>query len=208
MRKAAALFFALILGLSASAASAFPEFGSAAHMGYGSSFTLSDAQETADFTLAAHGGKVTALSEAINAIPERAKDRASDRPELGIGIHDGSINRFAFAAPTASDIVVPVVRKDAPAAAVSLSLFMGQANGDIFSSLHEQYAWRARFKSMTLGAGLYRDIPITKAIRIQPYVGFIRSQARLRTAGRSGIDGSFEYRLTMLCLGLPLVCGF
>jgi len=207
MRKAAAVLFVLILGVSWSAAPAFPEEGSAAHTGYNGSFALSDAQETAGFSLAAHGGKGTALSGAIDAIPGRAADRTADRVALGGPILDGSIYGGAFTAPTAPDIASPIVKKDAPAA-VSLSFFMGHANGDIFSSLHEQYAWRVQFKSMTLGAGVYRDIPITKAIRIQPYVGIIRSRARLRTAGLSGINESFEYRLTTLCLGLPFVCGF
>jgi len=207
MRKAAAVLFVLILGLSGSASSAFPEEGSASHTGHNGSFALSDAQETAGFSLAAHGGKGTAPSGAIDAIPSRAADRAADRLVLGNSPRDGSIYGGTLIAATAPDIFSPIAKKDAPAA-VSLSFFMGHANGDIFSSLHEQYAWRVQFKSMTLGAGVYRDIPITKAIRIQPYVGIVRSQARLRTAGLSGINESFEYRLTTLCLGLPFVCGF
>ncbi len=93
-------------------------------------------------------------------------------------------------------------------APVSLSVFLGRANGDLFSTLHEQYAWRTKFKSLTLGAGLYRDIPIFKALRIQPYVGIVRTRALLRPSDLGGNSESYEYRLTAFCVGLPLVCGF
>ena len=80
--------------------------------------------------------------------------------------------------------------------------------GDLFSTLHEQYAWRTKFKSLTLGAGIYRDIPIYKALRIQPYVGVVRTRALLRPSDLGGNSVSYEYRLTAFCVGLPLVCGF
>ncbi len=208
MRKAAAVLCVLILGLTGSAMSALPEDGPAAHAGRIGSFALADAQEPAGFSLVAHAGTGgTALSGAFDALLDRAAERAIDWPALGNPMRDGSICGGAFIAATAPDFASPIVRKDAPAP-VSLSFFMGHANGDIFSSLHELYAWRVQFKSLTLGAGVYRDIPIAKAIRIQPYVGVICSQARLRTAGLSGDDRLFEYRSTILCLGLPLVCGF
>ncbi len=89
-----------------------------------------------------------------------------------------------------------------------MSVFLGRANGDLFSTLHEQYAWRTKFKSLTLGAGIYRDIPIYKALRIQPYVGIVRTRALLRPSDLGGNSESYEYRLTAFCVGLPLVCGF
>lgn len=100
------------------------------------------------------------------------------------------------------------VTKDDPPAPLSVSVFLGRANGDLFSTLHEQYAWRTKFKSLTLGAGIYRDIPIYKALRIQPYVGVVRTRALLRPSDLGGNSESYEYRLTAFCVGLPLVCGF
>jgi hypothetical protein len=100
------------------------------------------------------------------------------------------------------------VKKDDSPAPLSVSVFLGRANGDLFSTLHEQYAWRAKFKSLTLGAGIYRDIPIYKALRIQPYVGIVRTRALLRPSDLGGNGESYEYRLTAFCVGLPLVCGF
>ena len=100
-----------------------------------------------------------------------------------------------------------IIERDA-AVPISLSVFLGRANGDLFSTLHEQYAWRTKFKSLTLGAGIYRDIPINKALRIQPYVGIVRTRALLRPSDLGGNNESYEYRLTAFCVGLPLVCGF
>jgi len=100
------------------------------------------------------------------------------------------------------------VKKDDSPAPLSVSVFLGRANGDLFSTLHEQYAWRTKFKSLTLGAGIYRDIPIYKGLRIQPYVGIVRTRALLRPSDLGGNSESYEYRLTAFCVGLPLVCGF
>jgi hypothetical protein len=91
---------------------------------------------------------------------------------------------------------------------VALSVFMGHKNGDVFSSLHEEYAWRMKFKSMTLGLGFYREIVVGERARILPYVGVIRSSLSLRPAGLASEQLLHEYQLTVLCFGLPLVIGF
>lgn len=91
---------------------------------------------------------------------------------------------------------------------VALSVFMGRKNGDVFSSLHEEYAWRMKFKSMTLGLGFYREIAVGEKARILPYVGVIRSSLSLRPAGLASEQLLHEYQLTVLCFGLPLVIGF
>ncbi|MCU0244902.1 MAG: hypothetical protein MUE80_09385 [Acidobacteria bacterium] len=92
--------------------------------------------------------------------------------------------------------------------AVALSVFMGRKNGDVFSSLHEEYAWRMKFKSMTLGLGFYREIIVGERARILPYVGVIRSSLSLRPAGLASEQLLHEYQLTVLCFGLPLIIGF
>jgi hypothetical protein len=92
--------------------------------------------------------------------------------------------------------------------AVALSVFMGRKNGDVFSSLHEEYAWRMKFKTMTLGLGFYREIAVGERARILPYVGVIRSSLSLRPAGLASEQLLHEYQLTVLCFGLPLVIGF
>jgi hypothetical protein len=91
---------------------------------------------------------------------------------------------------------------------VSVSVFLGRGDGDLFASLHKDYAWRMTFKSMTLGLGIFREIPLAKGIGIQPYLGVIRSSATLRPSDRFGGRGAFEYRLTVLSVGLPLVLRF
>lgn len=92
--------------------------------------------------------------------------------------------------------------------AVALSVFMGRKNGDVFSSLHEEYAWRMKFKSMTLGLGFYREIAVGERARILPYVGVIRSSLSLRPSGLESEQFLHEYQMTVFCFGLPLVIGF
>jgi hypothetical protein len=85
---------------------------------------------------------------------------------------------------------------------------LGRANGDPFSSLHDQYAWRVKFKTMNLGAGIYKDIRLSKTVRLLPYMGVIRSMGTLRPSDPGGNGQTYEYRLTVFCIGLPLVFGF
>ena len=61
---------------------------------------------------------------------------------------------------------------------------------------------------MNMGAGLYKDIPLSKTVRLLPYMGVIRSTAMLRPVDFDGISPTYEYRLTVFCVGLPLVFGF
>jgi hypothetical protein len=148
------------------------------------------AQEAPEFSLAAHAGPAPpSLESTFRRVPDGA---------AGVSIPAG------LAAP---ELAGPIVKKGVPAP-VSLSIFMGRGHGDLFSELHETYAWRTIFKSMNLGAGISRDISITRSIRVRPYVGVIRSSARLRPSYLYANAGSFEYRLTALCIGLPLVCVF
>lgn len=106
------------------------------------------------------------------------------------------------------ELAIPPLELKTPAPVVSLSFFLGRGGDDIFAALHKDYAWRMTFKSMTLGLGIYREIPISRTIGLQPYLGFVRSSATLRPSDLYGARGSFEYRLTVLCVGLPLVLRF
>lgn len=133
------------------------------------------------------------------------------RTERVIPIIVAALDTHSLWATIAADGVPEIeayVKKDDSPAPLSVSVFLGRANGDLFSTLHEQYAWRTKFKSLTLGAGIYRDILIYKALRIQPYVGIVRTRAILRPSDLGGNSESYEYRLTAFCIGLPLVCGF
>lgn len=106
------------------------------------------------------------------------------------------------------ELALPSLDVKPPAPVVSLSVFLGRGDGDLFASLHKEYAWRMTFKSMTLGLGVFREIPLARGIGIQPYLGVIRSSATLRPSDRFGGRGAFEYRLTVLSVGLPLVLRF
>lgn len=167
---------------------AFPEGtgGSAAGARRGFALADADGQEFPGFSL-------TGRTERIIPIIVAALDPHS----IGATITAGGVPE-----------IEAYVKNDGSPAPLSVSIFLGRANGDLFSTLHEQYAWRTKFKSLTLGAGIYRDIPIYKALRIQPYVGIVRTRALLRPSDLSGNSESFEYRLTAFCVGLPLVCGF
>lgn len=181
MRKAVAVCLVLF---GWGTLSASPK-GAVGHRGH-NGFVLAERPETAGFSLRGN-------SDAVLPIISATFDRQTLGGEATAGI--------------VPEIEASVLKKDA-SAPVSLSVFLGRGNGDVFSSLHEQYAWRTKFKSLTLGAGIYRDIPILKTLRIQPYIGIVRTQALLRPSDLYGNNESFEYRLTAFCIGLPLVCGF
>lgn len=107
------------------------------------------------------------------------------------------------------DLALPPLDVKPTAPVVSVSVFLGHGDGDLFASLHKDYAWRMTFKSMTLGLGFFREIPLARGIGIQPYLGVIRSSATLRPSDLfGGRGGYFEYRLTVLSVGLPLVLRF
>ncbi len=216
MRKAAAVIcLVFVLGLSLPGAP-LPETAEA-RRGVHESFALTDHQEGPGFTLAANirrsepdtGVNVPALHEppALTVQGEsffEALVRPDHRrPETVPASYMGpAVSLIAL------EIAGPLVRRAAPPR-VSLSIFMGRGNGDPFSTLHETYAWRAAFKTMNLGAGLYRDIAIAKGFRIRPYLGVIRSHAIVRPSYPYALESvSYENRLTAVCIGLPLVCGF
>lgn len=107
------------------------------------------------------------------------------------------------------ELALPSLELKPPAPVVSVSVFLGHGDGDLFASLHKDYAWRMTFKSMTLGLGVSREIPLAKGIGIRPYLGVIRSSATLRPSDLfGGRGGQFEYHLTVLSVGLPLVLRF
>lgn len=127
---------------------------------------------------------------ALCASPDKAEESAVSngfslfgQPDAAQLIATAPLDRQALVESSTARLIrelsAPLVRRGAPAP-VSLSIFMGRANGDPFSSLHDQYAWRMTFKTMNLGAGLYKDIALSKTLRIQPYMGIIRSSAVLR----------------------------
>jgi len=185
MRKAVAVCLVLFCWGSLSA-SPVETGGTGASARRGFALADADTQESPGFSL-------TGRTERIFPIVPAALDPHSIGGTITAGV--------------LPEILASVRENDAPAP-LSLSVFLGRANGDLFSTLHEQYAWRTKFKSLTLGAGIYRDIPIYKALRIQPYVGIVRTRALLRPSDLGGNSESYEYRLTAFCVGLPLVCGF
>jgi hypothetical protein len=91
---------------------------------------------------------------------------------------------------------------------LAVSIFLGRGGNDIFSTLHDQYTWKLLGRSMTVGVGLYREIPLSKGVGLLPYVGVIRASATLRPSALYGNRESFEYGLTAFCVGLPLVLRF
>lgn len=164
--------------------------------------------ETTDQTVGAGGAGEPGVSRMALAIPQvipglgggvsRRADGQEEEPWAGVAFRE--IGR-----------VLPPLGFERGAAgppALALSVFMGRKNGDVFSSLHEEYAWRMKFKSMTLGLGFYREIAVGEKARILPYVGVIRSSLSLRPAGLASEQLLHEYQLTVLCFGLPLVIGF
>lgn len=96
----------------------------------------------------------------------------------------------------------------AGSAPLSVSFFLGPRGGDVFAALHRAYAWKPLSRSLTLGLGVYREIPISRGFGLLPYVGIIRASAILSLPGRDGNRESIEYRLTAFCVGLPLVIRF
>ncbi|MCK7476741.1 MAG: hypothetical protein M0C28_03675 [Candidatus Moduliflexus flocculans] len=185
MRKAVAVCLALFCwgNLSASPEGAG---GTAAGNRRGFALAEADGQNSSGFSLMGRNERIIPVTVA-----------ALDPHSIGVTITPGLV----------PEIEARITTNDSPAP-LSVSVFLGRANGDLFSTLHEQYAWRTKFKSLTLGAGIYRDIPIYKALRIQPYVGIVRTRALLRPSDLGGNSESYEYRLTAFCVGLPLVCGF
>ncbi len=103
---------------------------------------------------------------------------------------------------------LPALELKTPAPVVSVSVFLGRAGDDLFASLHKDYAWRMTFKQMTLGLGISREILLARGLGIQPYLGVIRSSATLRPSDLYGGRGAFEYRLTVLSVGLPFFLRF
>jgi hypothetical protein len=184
MKKAATVFLVLTI-ITALPAVANPEEISA-HRGT-TAFALTGYLETPGFSLAGSGNPVVSVEP------------------MALDLHE---IRQLVMAEKSPEVAAPGLKRDPSTAPLSLSVFMGRGNGDIFSALHEEYTWKAMFKSRTLGLGIYRDIPISKGIRLQPYVGIIRARATLRPSDLYGNFESFEYRLTMFCVGVPIVCRF
>lgn len=183
------------------------------------------AQEARGFTLAADGGAVRESRDdegpdgagAANApgMGRMAHAFPQAVPGLGgaVGARTDGREEGTWAAVTFRELgreLPPLGFEHGPSGppAVALSVFMGRKTGDVFSSLHEEYAWRMKFKSMTLGLGFYREIAVGGRVRILPYVGVIRSSLSLRPAGLASEQFLHEYQLTVLCVGLPLVIGF
>jgi hypothetical protein len=184
MKKAATTFSVLIFCTTLTALAA-PE-GTSEHRGQ-TGLALAGSSETPGFSLAGSGDPFVSIGT-VNL----------DRQDLG----------ELATAEIGPEVASPGFKRDPSAPLVSVSVFLGRGNGDIFSTLHEEYVWKMKFKSMTLGVGIYRDIRISKGIRLQPYMGVIRASATLRPSDFYGNHESFEYRLTVFCIGIPLVCGF
>jgi hypothetical protein len=155
----------------------------------------------------AAGGKGAADEKNDGGTPPSQPIVTAPRP---VAFGSGSDLEIWAAAPVKSpEVPAPgVIRSPSGEPAVSWAFFRGKKNGDIFTSLHEEYAWRMKFKSMTLGLGFFRSIPLGKGFRIKPYIGVIRSSLSLRPAGLNAANELYEYQLTAFCFGLPFVFGF
>ena len=206
MKRAALVCFVLGLGLAWASAEGQTAEESAGHRGLNgpsgtvvasASLANSRSPETAGFTLAeppAHGGRGDRAGEAAGA--EKGRGAQPSQPHIPVlsPVALGSssdLDIWAAAPVKAPEVPAPgVIRGPSGEPAVSWAFFRGKKNGDIFTSLHEEYAWRMKFKSMTLGLGFFRSIPLGKSVRIKPYVGVIRSSLSLRPAGLNGRTSS------------------
>ncbi len=187
MRKAAAVLF-ILASISALTAGVLPEAASAHKSPSSSLFALAGSPGMPGFSLAGSSGPSSQIGAPSLDLPQDPGDLAiaEKRPE----------------------VPAPVLKNDLAAPRLSVSFFIGPKGGDIFASLHKVYAWRPMSRSLTVGLGLYREIPIFKGIGLMPYVGVIRASATLSLAGLHGNRETFEYELTAFCVGLPLVLRF
>ncbi len=222
MKKAALVCFVLGLGsVWASAAAVTAEEGAGQRGLNGlngivvASANLANPRppETTGFTLAgsaAQGGLGVRAGGAAGEENKRGAPSSQPHiPVLSPAAFGSSSDLDIWAAAMTPEVPSPgVIRGSQGEPAVSWAFFRGKKNGDIFTSLHEEYAWRMKFKSMTLGLGFFRSIPLGKGFRIKPYVGVIRSSLSLRPAGLNATNELYEYQLTAFCFGLPLVFGF
>jgi hypothetical protein len=215
MRKTA-VAFCLVCALGAALPGTVLSETSAGRRDHGESFALAESPQETGFTLAASARRTDALAKPVHpgllGPDQDAAQAVFFEALVGPAYPAPEPNLIAHAGPAvsliASGLAGPAGKRESPPR-LSLAIFLGRGNGDPFSSLHETYAWRAAFKTMNLGAGLYRDIPITKVLRIRPYLGIIRSHAIVRPSSPYAAESaSFESRLTAVCIGLPLVCGF
>jgi hypothetical protein len=228
MKRAALVCFVLGLGLVwASAAAVTAEEGAGQRGLNGmSGIAVASANlayprspETMGFTLAgsaAQGGngiRAGLAAGGTGAAAEEKERGAQPSPPIitplrPVAFGSGS-ELDVWAAAITPEVPSPgVIRGSQGEPAFSWAFFRGKKNGDIFTSLHEEYAWRMKFKSMTLGLGFFRSIPLGKGVRIKPYIGVIRSSLSLRPAGLNATNELYEYQLTAFCFGLPLVFGF
>lgn len=191
MRKAAAVLSFLALASSSAWARDTSASGTAEHRGLAPSLSLyapAGAPETSGFSLVRTAGSSFPLGAPSLDLPQDPGDLAIAEKPAGI---------------TASGL-----KGDAAAPRLSVSFFIGAKGGDIFASLHKVYAWKPMSRSLTVGLGLYREIPIFRGIGLLPYVGIIRASATLSLAGLHGNRETFGYELTAFCVGLPIVVRF
>jgi hypothetical protein len=109
---------------------------------------------------------------------------------------------------SAPKVPAPGLVGEAASPHLSVSVFLGRGESDVFASLHKRYTWKVLGPSMTVGVGLYREIPVCQGVGLLPYVGVIRASATLRPSDLYGNHESFQYELTAFCVGLPLVIRF
>ncbi|HDT12993.1 MAG TPA: hypothetical protein ENO03_01410 [Candidatus Aminicenantes bacterium] len=134
--------------------------------------------------------------------------RTPERVEAPLAFSAAGPEERALLALSAPEVPSPQLTRDPTSHALAVSLFMGQGGGDIFAALHGRYAWKVLAKSMTVGLGVYREIPVYGGIGLLPYVGVIRSSVTFRPSDLHGPRETFELGLTAFCVGLPLVIRF
>lgn len=150
-------------------------------------FTPAGPPETAAFSLAGGAGHSPAVEPPSIHLQEPGKPATPQGPP---------------------EVPAPKLAREAASPRLAVSIFMGRGGNDIFSTLHDQYTWKLLGRSLTVGVGLYREIPLSKGVGLLPYVGVIRASATLRPSDLYGNRRSFEYELTAFCVGLPLVIRF
>jgi hypothetical protein len=189
MRKAAAALMILLALASISAmAQVSPPEPSSEHTSLPASlFAQGGGPGAAGFSLAGSASPVSSIGLPSLDLQDRPEPLIAEKP---------------------LEVPAPGLKSDPDAPRLTVSFFIGPKGGDVFSSLHKAYAWKPMSRSLTLGLGLYREIPIHRGIGLLPYVGIIRASATLSLAGHNGNRDSIEYRLTAFCIGLPLVVRF
>jgi len=103
-----------------------------------------------------------------------------------------------------------VIKQNSSKSPVSLSLSLGFAKDDFASPELEPAGFGAMWtNSFILGATVYRDIPLSGKLYVQPYVGVSHTSSTFKvTVLSTGVTWSDKDGQAAFLIGLPVVYGF